>query len=229
MNLRLKAVGIALLGLAVQATAANDEEVAGLKVVHVEVVDKTATITIQNVSQTDVTGYTILIDTVFADGHKVTSGRTLDYGPLMGQALHPGESTQEVVPAYHAIASVNARAVVAFYADQTAEATDERLLTETMDQRKNIAETLQLEADALQSAMTEAEPKKAAQQKMQKLLDDRRAERNHATQSFLEGTLSAVNQTPEGAEQRGILQEHADLLQRHAVAFAAYANVRRRR
>ena len=227
MKLKVKTVALVLLGLAIQATGANDKEVAGLKVVHVEVVDKTATITIQNVSQTDITSFTISIDAHFPDGHDQISGRIEEYGPLVGKVLRPGETTQEAVPYEAPPSSVDAKAVVAIYADQTADVIDSESFNEVVRERQADADALQFATIAVKPASDDLTPKATAQQRIRQLLDDRHKGKNKADEYWLKSELEVVNQAPQDSE-REYLQKHADELQQRAATYAAFAKVRRR-
>jgi hypothetical protein len=205
--------------------AATPRAVTGASVTSLQFVDQTATVTISNTSQRDITGYSLGITAHLVNGSTSYSERTEDYGPaaFTHKALHPGETSEQTITFGPEVGSVNAEVVVAIYDDQTAEVKNERAFQDTITMRQSIAQALQLSATVFRDAAADANPSARAQHDFAELIKN--ADASHANKHYLESHEALAKNAPAG-EERQFFQAHADRLQQQADLFARHAQIR---
>ncbi len=199
-------------------------DIGGAKVTSVSLERGKATITVQNVSQHDITGFTLGLTSHFLDGKESYDERTEDYGPfsITGKALHPGDTSVEVKDYGSTLQGLDAILIVVIYDDQTAEVSNDRAFADTMRTRKAIARALQVASSTLRSADSDPQPNVRAAQDIKKTLqtDDT------ADKVTLNGVTKLLSEAPSGGE-REFVHAQAMRLETEAVAFEQHAKIRR--
>jgi hypothetical protein len=198
--------------------------------------DNAATIAVANQSRQDITGFTVTIRTVLA-GRQVHWEHTEDYGPLLtakGKALHPQESmtfTKPLDPT-QPCTQVEAKVTVVIYQDGTAEAdrgAGVQSLNHTIAVRQHIAKTLQVTADILEASLQQPKPEVNARAQLQKLLQKSKDadDSGDYDMGYLGGALDLVDKSTLAPDQQQFLEDNIQRLRTEAIAFSAYAQVRR--
>jgi len=207
-----------------------------------ELTDGGVKITIANVSQHNITGFVVEIACKQPNGQTASASHRTEYGvpAETHKALHPGETTELIIPMTQIVSVEGAEVIVAIYSDQTAEVKDEdeSFFTDIIDRRQGVANGLEMIAGAVKmalsatdSGLTSAPPNVHAQQILQILLKKARAGSINAgdkmlLQSELQGEIDAMKTAPAGRE-REFVQGEANRLQKRATLAQKHANVRR--
>jgi hypothetical protein len=199
--------------------------VSGASIQTITLDQKTASITVLNTSDRDITGYTVALTATFEGGRERRSEYTTDYGPLTGKVLRAHQTATEPYQWQEAPLTVDGKVIVVIYNNGTAEADTKETLNQIVSVRAAIAKALRFSADTLNAALSYPKPSEYARVRLQAIVAEKDKSFN---QSYLQGTLSVVEDASKNTQhERDILQANAARFDKEATAFQAYANVRR--
>jgi hypothetical protein len=221
----LKALAASML-LSSLALAANPKTVRGAAVSGARLDNGTVRVSILNLSQHGITGWTLAITQRLSNGQASYEEHTEDYGPPEDthKGVHSGDAIEYTEPAQDGAQTVDAQLVVVFYDDQTAEVKNERSFEDTMKVRRANAIALQQTAEAFKNAAADASPRERAAHDFDEL--QRNADTNKADRGFLSSYAGVAASAPRGQE-RDFMQRQAKQLQRMADNSTRHATIRR--
>ena len=200
-------------------------QITGAKITSTVISGDKVTVTMQNTSAQDITGYSLGLIATFADGHIDNSEHAYDYATAnTGQALHPGESVDQVKAFTAPLREFKASVIVAIYADRTAEVTNERAFNDIVAIRQGIANAWQLSADALDRASTDPAPIARAKHELSKAIEDAKSGKVSAAPEFVRDALTVVETQATSGDD---IRQNAAAFHQKATASTMYARITR--
>jgi hypothetical protein len=235
--MRYLAVICMLLG---SLSGAAISEITGATVQGVVLRQNTATITVLNRADQEITGFSLAVTATLADGRTVSSERTVDYGPpqtAAGKALHAHDTTTETATfgPGEAPISVQARVVAVIYQDRTAEASDDEALSRILEHRTSLALMDSITVQVLETSLSDTADQHPSV-KAARAVKDLAVPSGYKTgvdKAYMRAVSEDFERAPReatrlGMSERQYLTERLAAIRQRAADEESYAQVRRK-